>query len=73
VIQREATFTDGKGKEMHIEVGTTKTFRYLYWANTFDQRQVVLMDEQGADTLHAYFQESLEEARRSSQETPPTV
>lgn len=73
VIQRESTFTDGEGKEMHIEIGSTKTFGYLYWANTFDQRQIVLMDETGADTLQAYYQESLEEARRSSQYTPPTV
>jgi hypothetical protein len=73
VIQRESTFADGEGKEMHIEVGTTKAFRYLYLANTFDYRQVVLMDEKGADTLNAYFQESLEEARKSSQEVPPTV
>lgn len=73
VIQQESTFNDGEGKQMHIEVGTTKTFRYLYRANTFDQRQIVLMDEKGADTLDAYFQESLEEARRSSQEIPPTV
>jgi len=67
VIQRESTFTDGEGKEMHIEVGATKNFKYFYWANTFDQRQIVLMDETGADTLHAYYQESLEEARRPSQ------
>lgn len=73
VIQRESTFTDGEGKEMHIEVGTTKTFRYLYWANTFDQRQIVLMDEMRADLLHAYYQESLEEAERFNQQIPPTV
>ena len=52
---------------MHIEVGATKKVQYFYWANTFDQRQIVLMDETGADTLHAYYQESLEEARRPSQ------
>jgi hypothetical protein len=73
VIQRESTFTDGEGKEMHFEVGRTKAFQYFYWANTFDQRQIVLMDETGTDPLDAYYQESLEEARRSSQYIPPTV
>lgn len=67
VIQRESTFTDGEGKEMHIEVGATEKIQYFYWANTFDQRQIVLMDAKGADVLHAYYQESLEEARRPSQ------
>ena len=71
-IQQESTFADGQGKEMHIEIGTTHTFQYLYWANTFDQRQLLLMDEKGARILHEYYQESLEEAHRSSQEIPPT-
>jgi hypothetical protein len=71
-IQQESTFADGQGKEMHIEIGTTHTFQYLYWANTFDQRQLLLMDEKGAQILHEYYQESLEEAHRSSQEIPPS-
>jgi len=66
IIQREATLSDGQGKEMHIEIGTTNTFRYLYWANTFDQRQLVLMDETGGEMLHEYYQESLEVAQASS-------
>ena len=65
-VQQESTFTDGQGKEMHIEVGATKTFRYLYWANTFDQRQLVLMDESGAEILAEYYQESLETAQHST-------
>ena len=51
---------------MHIEIGTTNTFWYLYWANTLDQRQLVLMDESGAEMLNEYYQESLETARGSS-------
>jgi SAM-dependent methyltransferase len=59
-IQQESTFQDGEGKEMHIELGTTKTLVYLYWANTFDQRQLVLMDEERAQILKAYYGESFE-------------
>ncbi len=68
VIQQESTFADGDGKEMHIEIGTTKTLLYLYWANTFDQRQLLLMDEQGAAMLREYYLESLESARNASGE-----
>jgi SAM-dependent methyltransferase len=73
IVQQESTFADGQGKEMHIEIGTTHTFHYLYWANTFDQRQILLMDEKGAQILSKYYQESLEEAHRSFQATPPTL
>jgi hypothetical protein len=72
MIQREATFADDEGKEMHIEIGTTKVLTYFYWANTFDQRQLVLMDEKGAPTLRQYYQESLDEAHRTSREILPT-
>ena len=65
-IQEEATFSDGQGKEMHLEVGTTNTFHYFYWANTFDQRQLVLMDETGAGMLNDYYHESLEAAQNSA-------
>ncbi len=71
IVRQESTFADGQGKEMHIEVGTTNTFQYLYWANTFDQRQLLVMDEKGVEILNEYYQESLEEAHRSSQEIPP--
>ena len=71
IVQQESTFADGEGKEMHIEIGTANTFRYLYWANTFDQRQLLLTDEKGVRILNEYYQESLEEAHRSSQEIPP--
>ena len=73
IVQKESTFLDGQGKEMHIEIGTTHTFQYLYWANTFDQRQLLLMDAKGAKVLNEYYQESLEEAQRSSKEIPPTL
>jgi hypothetical protein len=59
-IQQEATFQEGQGREMHLELGTTKKFSYLYWANTFDQRQLVLIDEDRVPILEAYYRECLE-------------
>ena len=58
-IQQESTFQDGEGREMHLELGATKSLAYLYWSNTFDQRQLVLMDQERAHILKAYYQESL--------------
>ncbi len=66
VILQEQTFADGQGKEMHLEVGTTQSLIYFYWANTFDQRQLVLMDEAGRHMLNEYYQESLQDAQRAS-------
>jgi hypothetical protein len=65
-IQQKTTLSDGQGKEMHIEVGKTNTLCYLYWANTFDQRQIVLIDETGAEMLTEYYQESLKAAEGSA-------
>ena len=59
----QPTFQDVGGKEMHLEVGTTKSFVYFYWANTFDQRQLVLVDGQRASVLYEYFQESRDQAQ----------
>lgn len=61
MIERESTFQDGAGRERHIEFGATKHLAYLYWANTFDQRQIVLIDEERAHVLSSYYRESLEE------------
>ncbi|MCA9498706.1 MAG: methyltransferase domain-containing protein [Nitrospira sp.] len=58
-IQQETTFHDGGGREMHIELGTTTHLTYLYCANTFDQRQLVLIDEERAQVLIEYFHESI--------------
>jgi SAM-dependent methyltransferase len=65
-IQQESTFQGEEGRELHVELGTTNHLTYLYWANTFDQRQLVLMDEERAHVLRAYYRESLEQWDRSS-------
>ncbi|GJL57337.1 MAG: hypothetical protein NPIRA03_01940 [Nitrospirales bacterium] len=59
-IQQETTFKDDMGREMHIELGTTTHLTYLYCANTFDQRQLVLIDDGRAQVLYEYYRESLQ-------------
>lgn len=59
-IHQESTFQGEEGKEMHIELGTTSNLTYLYCANTFDQRQLVLIDEERGQVLIDYYHESLQ-------------
>lgn len=59
-VEREATCQESEGREMHVEVGTSNEWAYLYWANTFDQRQVVIMPRDEVSVLHQYFRESLD-------------
>ena len=63
-VQDEATFREDDGRELHIEWGTCGPLVYLYWANTYDQRQLVLMTLPKAKTLRDYYQESLGEMKR---------
>ena len=65
-LHDQATFRDADGKEMHIEWGTSGPLTFMYWANTYDQRQLVLITSHRAKVLHNYYQESLAEMRDES-------
>ena len=58
-VRREATFQEPGGREMHIELGTSHTLGYLYWANTYDQRQLVMMSVHRLSVLEEYYHESI--------------
>ena len=62
-IHEEKTFREPDGRAMHIELGLTGRLTYVYWANTLDQRQLVMADTINADWLEAYYQESLAEMK----------
>jgi hypothetical protein len=66
--QDQATFREQDGREMHIEWGTCGLLTFLYWANTYDQRQLVLMTPHRAKVLQDYYQESLAEMKRGSRD-----
>jgi hypothetical protein len=38
-VIREDTAEESDGRQLHVELGTAEGLRYLYCANTFDQRQ----------------------------------
>jgi hypothetical protein len=42
---------------LHVEWGRAGAFVYLYCANTFDQRQLVLIEPARAAVLETYYRE----------------
>ncbi len=58
-ILRETTQEGLGGQQYHVELGhCAGQLAYLYWANTFDQRQLVIMDVERQHILEEYFAES---------------
>ena len=59
VIHREITRTNSDGQQYHVELGRcVSQLVYLYWANTLDQRQLVVMEAEREAVLDEYFSES---------------
>lgn len=59
VIHREITRTHSDGQQYHVELGRCLSqLVYLYWANTLDQRQLVVMEAEREAILDEYFSES---------------
>ena len=62
VVLRERTDEEAEGRQRHIEYGRCAgNFHYLYWANTFDQRQIVIMDQERRALLETYYSEAIRE------------
>ena len=59
-VIKEATAEESDGRQLHVELGTTEGYRYLYCANTFDQRQLVIVEPEQAALLHTYYQEIIQ-------------
>lgn len=58
-VLTERTWDKPDGYQMHVEMGTAGGLIYLYQANTFDQRQLVLMEPARRTWLEQYYQEIL--------------
>ncbi len=56
VIQ-EATGSGANGWSLHVEWGRADRIPYLYCADTFDRRQLVVVDEGQAAELEVYYRE----------------
>lgn len=60
VVVRQKTDEEADGRQRHIEYGSCDgNVHYLYWANTFDQRQIVIMDQTRRALLETYFAEAV--------------
>ena len=58
-VTHERTREEPDGRQVHVELGSVEETHYLYCANTFDQRQLVMMEEARAELLATYYQEIL--------------
>jgi SAM-dependent methyltransferase len=56
-VIKETTRQEPDGRQMHVELGTAEGYVYLYCANTFDQRQLVIVEPSRAAMLETYYQE----------------
>ncbi len=56
-VSHETTNQEADGRQMHVELGTTEGLCYLYCANTFDQRQLVIVEPARASLLDGYYRE----------------
>ena len=54
---KEITRQEPDGRQLHVELGQTDEGIYLYCANTFDQRQLVIVEPARAVMLESYYQE----------------
>ena len=60
-ILKETTRTESDGCQMHVELAQAAEGLYLYCANTFDQRQLVIVEPARGAMLEAYYQEIIGE------------
>lgn len=56
-ILQETTKQEPDGRQVHLELGESQGLTYLYCANTFDQRQLVIVEDRRAEILTQYYQE----------------
>ena len=58
-VIRETTRQAPDGRQVHAERGISRSQHYLYCANTFDQRQLVIVEESRSAMLDEYYREIL--------------
>ncbi len=56
-ITQETTRDGPHGRQLHVETGQAQGLYYLFCANTFDQRQLVLVRPEQAGMLDEYYAE----------------
>lgn len=59
LVQQEETRREPDGRQLHVELGSAEGQVYLYCANTFDQRQLILVETARKALLDSYYREIL--------------
>ena len=59
LVRQEETRRESDGRQLHVELGSAEGLVYLYCANTFDQRQLILVEESRSGMLESYYREIL--------------
>lgn len=66
VLVKEATYEEADGRSFHVELGISGAHVYLYCANSFDQRQLVVYEREKAAALESYYKDIVEHMTRLS-------
>ncbi len=66
-ILQETTKQEPDGRQVHLELGESQGLTYLYCANTFDQRQLAMVQSGQASMLAQYYQELVSGLNHPSQ------
>jgi len=56
-VLKETTSQEPDGRQLHVELGQVEEGIYLYCANTFDQRQLVIVEPARKAMLESYYEE----------------
>lgn len=59
LVQQEETHRGPDGRQLHVELGLAEGVTYLYCANTFDQRQLIMVEPARKALLDSYYREIL--------------
>ncbi len=60
-VVEEETRSEPDGRQLHVEWGRADEGCYLYCANTFDQRQLVVVEPERAALLQTYFRDIVDQ------------
>ena len=63
----QVTRKEADGRQLHVEWGRAGELIYLYCANTFDQRQLVVVDQARVAMVETYYKEIVGEPSTSQQ------
>ena len=59
LVQQEEMRREPDGRQLHVELGSAEGVTYLYCANTFDQRQLIVVEPARKALLDSYYREIL--------------